>query len=124
MDNLVRRSIAALALFALACCSGKQPSPSAADANQAVPGAVAHVGQPAPNWTEPIVPAGTLTLSSLRGKPVYLNFFASWCPPCNDEAPGINELQKQFAARGLRVVGIDVLENAKKAESFRTEHGL
>jgi thiol-disulfide isomerase/thioredoxin len=49
---------------------------------------------------------------------VYLNFFATWCPPCNEEAPAINALQKQYAARGLQVVGIDELENQKKAASF------
>jgi thiol-disulfide isomerase/thioredoxin len=55
---------------------------------------------------------------------VYLNFFATWCPPCNEEAPAINALQRQYAASGLQVVGVDVLENAKKAAQFRREHQL
>ncbi len=86
--------------------------------------AVAHIGRPAPAWSEPAVPSGTLALASLHGKAVYLNFFASWCPPCNEEAPTLNALQKQFGSHGLQIVGVDVLENARKAEQFRSEHHL
>lgn len=82
------------------------------------------MGQPAPPWSEPAVPSGTLSLASLHGKAVYLNFFASWCPPCNEEAPTLNALQKQYGSRGLQVVGVDVLENARKAEQFRSDHKL
>lgn len=85
---------------------------------------VARVGQPAPDWTQSTTTGSKLTLSSLRGKAVYLNFFATWCPPCNDEAPGINALQKQYAAQGLQVVGVDELENQKKAASFVRKYGL
>ncbi|HET9393108.1 MAG TPA: TlpA disulfide reductase family protein [Candidatus Rubrimentiphilum sp.] len=85
---------------------------------------LAQAAKPAPDWTQPTSTGGTLTLSSLRGKPVYLNFFATWCPPCKDEAPYINSLQKQYASRGLQVVGIDELENAKLAESFRRQFHL
>lgn len=106
-------------LVALAACSSsaaKKGAP-AADTN-------AHVGQPAPAWSEPVAPAGSLSLKSLRGKVVYLNFFATWCPPCNEEAPQLEELQHRFGARGLQVVGVDVLENARKAEQFRQSHHL
>ena len=85
---------------------------------------VAQTAKPAPDWTMPTSTGGTLTLSSLRGKAVYLNFFATWCPPCKDEAPYINSLQKQYASRGLQVVGIDELENANLAESFRQQFHL
>jgi peroxiredoxin len=85
---------------------------------------VARVGQIAPDFTEMTDRGSTLRLSSLRGKAVYLNFFATWCPPCNDEAPGINSLQKQYAGRGLQVVGVDELESKKKAQSFVRKFGL
>jgi cytochrome c biogenesis protein CcmG/thiol:disulfide interchange protein DsbE len=81
-------------------------------------------GRPAPQWTEPTSTGGQLSSESLRGKPVYLNFFATWCPPCNEEAPSVNALQKKYAAKGLVVVGVDVQENAAKAEAFRKEHNL
>jgi thiol-disulfide isomerase/thioredoxin len=84
----------------------------------------AEAAKPAPDWTMPLSTGGTLTLSSLRGKPVYLNFFATWCPPCKDEAPFINKMQQQYSARGLHVVGIDELESAGQAESFRKQFHL
>jgi cytochrome c biogenesis protein CcmG/thiol:disulfide interchange protein DsbE len=60
----------------------------------------------------------TVTNASLRGKPVYLNFFATWCGPCRVETPSIVTLSKKYAARGLRVVGVDVGENMGKAQGF------
>jgi len=85
---------------------------------------VAQVAKPAPDWTMPTSTGGTLTMSALRGKPVYLNFFATWCPPCKDEAPFINKMQQQYAARGLQVVGVDELESAAQAEGFRRQYHL
>ncbi|HLI97709.1 MAG TPA: TlpA disulfide reductase family protein [Candidatus Baltobacteraceae bacterium] len=86
--------------------------------------AVGRVGSPAPQWSEPTSSGSTLSLASLRGKAVYLNFFATWCPPCNEEAPEINALQRQYAGRGLQIVGVDELENAAKAGQFVRKYGL
>jgi cytochrome c biogenesis protein CcmG/thiol:disulfide interchange protein DsbE len=107
------RLAAALLLF-LPACSGHGGDGST----------VAQTGQPAPNWTQPTSTGSKLTLSSLRGKAVYLNFFATWCPPCNEEAPDINALQKKYASQGLQVVGVDELEDAKKAAQFVHKYGL
>jgi cytochrome c biogenesis protein CcmG/thiol:disulfide interchange protein DsbE len=115
---------AALTIASLAACSGASNSATnSAAAADAAP-QHAHVGSAAPNWTEPKAGGGTLELASLKGKAVYLNFFATWCPPCNEEAPAINALQQKYASQGLQVVGVDVLENAASAEKFRTEHKL
>jgi thiol-disulfide isomerase/thioredoxin len=65
-----------------------------------------------------------MTSASLTGKPVYLNFFATWCPPCNDEAPSVDKLAQKYKSTGLVVVGVDEAENASKAQYFRTEHHL
>jgi cytochrome c biogenesis protein CcmG/thiol:disulfide interchange protein DsbE len=107
------RPVAAAALIALSGC--------AASTQAAGPPSK---GKPAPQWTEPTSTGGQLSSASLRGKPVYLNFFASWCPPCNEEAPSVNALQKKYAPKGLVVVGVDVQENAAKAEGFRKQHNL
>jgi cytochrome c biogenesis protein CcmG/thiol:disulfide interchange protein DsbE len=84
----------------------------------------AHVGQPAPGWSEPSLPGPELASTALHGKAIYLNFFATWCPPCNQEAPTLDALQRAYAARGLQIVGVDVLENARKAAEFRNRHHL
>lgn len=109
----MRRPI--IALYASAALSGCNPGGGSQ---------IAQVAHTAPNWTERTSTGGTLTLASLLGKPVYLNFFATWCPPCKEEAPFINSLQKRFAASGLQIVGVDELESAKQAESFRTQFHL
>ena len=85
---------------------------------------VASVGKPAPAFDEPTSAGDKLALASFKGKAVYLNFFATWCPPCNEEASDVNALQREYAGRGLQVVGVDVLENAKKAKSFVALHHL
>uniref|UniRef100_E6Q7X3 Putative Peroxiredoxin n=1 Tax=mine drainage metagenome TaxID=410659 RepID=E6Q7X3_9ZZZZ len=84
----------------------------------------ASVGAMEPSWSERTDKGSMLSSSSLLGKPVYVNFFASWCPPCNDEAPDIEALSKRYASRGLQVVGVDVMENADKAALFGREHNL
>lgn len=82
-------------------------------------------GKPAPDFTLPYSSGGgSLTLSSLRGHPVYLNFFASWCGPCNEEAPAVNQMQLQYRKRGLIVVGVNEFENAAKATAFLRDHHL
>ncbi|MBV9402830.1 MAG: TlpA family protein disulfide reductase [Candidatus Eremiobacteraeota bacterium] len=86
--------------------------------------AAASVGKPAPSFTAPLASGGKLTLSSLHGKPVYLNFFATWCAPCNAEAPDINALQKQYQRRGFVTIGVDEREDADKAKSFVHKFGL
>ncbi len=107
---------AATAAIGLCACSGS----STGHGNSAI----ARVGQAAPDWTAPTTSGTKLSLHEMAGKAVYLNFFATWCPPCNEEAPAINNLQKQYASRGLRIVGIDELENAGKAREFVRKYGL
>jgi thiol-disulfide isomerase/thioredoxin len=51
---------------------------------------------------------GTLQMATLRGAPLVLNFWATWCPPCVREMPEIDRFARQFAARGVRVLGLAV----------------
>ena len=51
-----------------------------------------------------------VTLASLRGKVVWLNFFASWCPPCQQETPILRTLSNTYRNRGLALIGISVQE--------------
>ncbi len=77
-----------------------------------------HSGDTAPAFTLPRLGNGTVSLASLHGKPVYLNFFATWCGPCNDEAPSVVSLEKTYRGRGLVVMGVNEQETAAKAKSF------
>jgi cytochrome c biogenesis protein CcmG/thiol:disulfide interchange protein DsbE len=51
-----------------------------------------------------------ITLAALRGKVVWLNFFASWCPPCQQETPILRSLSETYRQRGLEIVGVSVQE--------------
>jgi thiol-disulfide isomerase/thioredoxin len=80
--------------------------------------AIPRPGDAAPPFRLSTSDGKTVSETSLRGKPVYVNFFATWCGPCRVETPSIVALSKKYAARGLRVVGVDVGENAGKALGF------
>jgi thiol-disulfide isomerase/thioredoxin len=56
----------------------------------------------------PDLAGGRATLERWRGKVVVVNFWASWCPPCREEIPGLIRIQEKLAANGLQVVGIAV----------------
>lgn len=59
-----------------------------------------------------------VALSDFRGKPVVLNFWASWCTPCRDEMPILERVWKEFKDRGLVVLGVDVLDDERDARAF------
>jgi cytochrome c biogenesis protein CcmG/thiol:disulfide interchange protein DsbE len=86
--------------------------------------AIPRPGDVAPPFTLTTADGKTISTTSLHGKPVYLNFFATWCGPCRVETPSIVSLSKKYAARGLRVVGVDVGENAGKAQGFVHDFGV
>ena len=57
-------------------------------------------------------------LSDLRGKVVVVNFWATWCPPCVEETPALNRLQRRIASRGGVVLGVSVDEDTAAYEKF------
>lgn len=75
-------------------------------------------GQPAPAFDVRTIDNKPLKLAKLHGKPVYLDFFASWCAPCREETPEIIKLSKQYRKRGLTVIGLDDNESKDRAQGF------
>jgi len=79
----------------------------------------------APDFTlERLDRDGELTLSSLRGKAVVVNFWASWCGPCKEEAPFLEQVWQQNRKRELVVVGLDAKDFRGDARRFARRFGL
>jgi cytochrome c biogenesis protein CcmG, thiol:disulfide interchange protein DsbE len=106
VKNLPR--LLALVCLALltACNSGRPP----------------RIGESAPDFT--ITDSQrTVTLSQLRGKPVILNFWASWCAPCVEEMPSLVELQKQMGDK-VRILAVSEDADDKAYREFVQNHNI
>jgi cytochrome c biogenesis protein CcmG, thiol:disulfide interchange protein DsbE len=67
---------------------------------------------------------GEIRLADYRGKAVVLNFWASWCEPCKDEAPLLEEVWQRYRDEGLVVLGIDAQDFRSDAQRFVERYGL
>jgi cytochrome c biogenesis protein CcmG/thiol:disulfide interchange protein DsbE len=83
------------------------------------------IGGPAPIFSVQRVDApGTLDLASLRGKPVVLNFWASWCVPCKGEAKMLESAWQRYRSQGVVFVGVDYHDVTSDARTFLERHGV
>lgn len=82
-----------------------------------------HVGEPAPALVVPQVGGGIVDLTNLRGKPVWVNFMGTYCPPCLDEFPLMNRFAARHADDGLIVLAIDVKEDEGVVAAFAEQLG-
>jgi cytochrome c biogenesis protein CcmG, thiol:disulfide interchange protein DsbE len=76
------------------------------------------VGESAPGFSLPTYAKETLKSEALAGKLVYIDFWASWCAPCKQSFPWMNEMQQKYGAQGLRVVAINVDKRREDADRF------
>ena len=73
-------------------------------------------GDRAPEIDLPTLEGGRLPLSSLRGHPVVLSFWGTWCPPCRDEFPALMRAYQAFAPGGLRVLGVNGRDQERRTK--------
>ncbi|HET6446508.1 MAG TPA: TlpA disulfide reductase family protein [candidate division Zixibacteria bacterium] len=66
----------------------------------------------------------TVTLSELRGQVVIINFWASWCPPCREEAPYLESTWRKYQDQGVVFIGVDYIDTEKKALAYLREFDI
>ena len=76
------------------------------------------LNQPAPDFTLKSMDGKNLKLSEMAGNVVLINFWASWCGPCREEMPLLNQLHKKYEPLGFAVYGVNVEENIDQAKAF------
>lgn len=82
------------------------------------------VGNKAPNVHLLRLDRTKTTLAAYLGRPLWLNFFATWCGPCKVEMPEIQKLYLRYKSRGLLVLGLDQEEDAQTVSAFAKRFGL
>lgn len=75
----------------------------------------------APGFSLPDMNGKIVTDAAFRGKVKLINFWATWCAPCRDEMPALDRLQKQFADKGLAVIGISIDSEPGLVKEFTKE---
>ena len=82
-------------------------------------------GAKAPDFKAPSLDGGkSLSLATYRGKVVYLDFWASWCPPCLTSLPLLEELRKQFPSDQFQILAVNVDQDVEKARKFLERTGV
>lgn len=82
------------------------------------------VGKPAPQFSLATLDGGRLRSEQLKGSPVVVNFWASWCHPCIEEAGVLQRAWQAHRDEGVRVIGINVQDRTEDAAAFVKRHGI
>ena len=82
------------------------------------------VNKPANDFTLTLLSGENFTLSDYRGTPVLINFWASWCPPCRDEAGDLENAAQIYQPKGVKFIGIDIQDKKSDAQAFMNEFGI
>lgn len=80
--------------------------------------------RPAPDFQVTLFSGEARTLADLRGRPVVVNFWATWCPPCREEAPVFERVWRDYQGRGVEFIGLDIWDTEVEAKKFLERFSL
>jgi len=75
-------------------------------------------GEPAPNFTLNDADGNAVSLGDLKGQVVMINFWASWCGPCRQEMPLLEQIHRKYEPLGFTLLGVNVEENSADGQAF------
>lgn len=81
-------------------------------------GPAPRVGEPAPDFEVQGLDGESIRLSDFRGRPVWINFWATWCPPCRAETPDIQEVYEERQSEGLVIIALSIGEDADTVRGY------
>jgi peroxiredoxin len=99
-----------LLLLLLSACAGETGKPE--------------VGRPAPDFAFTTLDGRNVRLSELRGKVVFVNLWATWCPPCREEIPSMVALYSRFREQGLEILAVSEDREAEPVRRFMRQYGI
>ena len=111
MLKVILPIILTLGLLVTGCSSPSEPSD-------------ARIGGRAPDFELNSLDGQTISLSDFKGKPVLLNFWASWCGPCVFEMPFLQEIYDEWSNKGLILLTVNIGDSSAKAKEFLQKHNL
>jgi len=123
--------IAALALAGLLAAAAPAATPAPAGPRTSVDEAMKTLelirparGKLAEDFTLPLLDGQSFRLAEQRGRPVFVNFWATWCPPCLEEMPAMERLWRQHRERGLVMVAVSLDVDRRVVVPFVAKHGF
>ena len=96
---------------------------AAACTGDASPAQPVAVERPLPDLSGPRLDGGTVDIAEFEGRPLVVNVWASWCGPCETETPDMITLAREYAAEGVRFLGIDHNDQTAAARAFTERKG-
>ncbi|MDP7417020.1 MAG: TlpA disulfide reductase family protein [Desulfobacterales bacterium] len=85
---------------------------------------IAMVNQPAPDFILTAFKGNTISLAGLKGKPIVINFWASWCPPCRIEAQLLERTWRAYKDRAVVFIGVDIQDKEEDALNYIREFDI
>jgi thiol-disulfide isomerase/thioredoxin len=107
----------------LVACGGDGESASTTTAPDANDDVVAEVGQPVPDVSYETFDGDTARLADYEGRPLVVNFWASWCPPCITEMPAFEQVHQQLGDE-VTFLGLDVQDTLEDGRRFAERTGV
>ncbi len=123
-DRRRRLLILALVVLALAALGGLLGWAVANNAPATAGSGARRVGRVAPDFTITSFDGARFRLSEQRGKVVVINFWASWCIPCRDEAPFLERAWREYKDKGVVFVGVDIQDTESAARAYIKEFDI